>query len=571
MKKSFEVNLGGRLFNMNEDAYELLNEYIEQLRNTFSEKEGGDEIINDIEIRLGELCETRMREGCARIVDFEMIDEFITRMGRPESMTEGLSDEETPTNDSDEPKAAHSDNHEAWRNAMLLGKKLYRDTSNGILGGVCSGIAAYTGLNVWLLRVVSIIAFYIIGLLTVIVYLIAWIALSAATSLTDLLRMRDIKPLPGERLEDAWLREYERATAEIMAGVKRDNKGCLGAFMSAIIVVIVALLLISIILFYSFLDFVKPFIMHDMGIASMPYGYGDDKAIFFGMLSSMWGNIANVLLLPAVVIIPLYLIVHYTLRKKNKVKPLKRWLKITLVTVWLLMVGALAYTAHTCNIDDICGIGGNIRTHIKYDMTTEEEVEEYLEQINGMEDELKKALCNHFALADNYTYSKQCKRLLWYHIAASYSATAIPFVCECTQLDDKAVWSIIPRDEWKECLNNIETASKIEIVGRSTETAELYCVIDTTNKQLWIDKGRCTDMGNIQIEMNSIPGWQVEILQEEYPLELHPECFALSLKIYRIDSLLKGTLPKMTLHENRNGAIIPTEIRHTLYRTRETK
>ena len=93
MKKSFEVNLGGRLFNMNEDAYELLNEYIEQLRNTFSEKEGGDEIINDIEIRLGELCETRMREGCARIVDFEMIDEFITRMGRPESMTEGLSDE----------------------------------------------------------------------------------------------------------------------------------------------------------------------------------------------------------------------------------------------------------------------------------------------------------------------------------------------------------------------------------------------------------------------------------------------------------------------------------------------
>ena len=44
MKKSFEVNLGGRLFNMNEDAYELLNEYIEQLRNTFSEKEGGDEV-----------------------------------------------------------------------------------------------------------------------------------------------------------------------------------------------------------------------------------------------------------------------------------------------------------------------------------------------------------------------------------------------------------------------------------------------------------------------------------------------------------------------------------------------
>ena len=567
MKKSFEVNLGGRLFNMNEDAYELLNEYIEQLRNTFSGKEGGDEIINDIEIRLGELCETRMREGCARIVDFEMIDEFITRMGRPESMTEGLSDEETPTNDCDESKTTHSDNHEAWRNAMLLGKRLYRDTSNGIFGGVCSGIAAYTGLNVWLLRVISIITFYIIGLLTAIVYLIAWIALPAATSLIDLLRMRDVKPLPGERLEDAWQREHERATAEIMAGVKRDNKGCLGGC----IVAIVALFIIPFILLFSFFDFVVPFIMHDMGLASMPDGYGDDKAIFFGMLSSMWSNILNILLLPAVVIIPLYLIVHYILRKKNKVKPLKHWLKITLVTVWLLMVGALAYTTHTCNIDDISGIGGNIHTHIKYNMTTEKEIEEYLEQINDNSTELKKTLSSYFALADNYTYSKQCKRLLWYHIAASDSATAIPFVCECTQLDDKAVWSIIPRDEWKEYLNNIETASKIEIVGRSTETAELYCVIDTTNKQLWIDKSRSTDMGNIQIETNSIPGWQAEIVKEGYPLELHPECFALSLKIYRMGSLLKGALPKMTLHESKNGAIISSEIRHTLHRTRETK
>ena len=125
MKKSFEVNLGGRLFNMNEDAYELLNEYIEQLRNTFSGKDGGDEIIADIEVRLGELCETRMREGSARIVDFSMIDEFITRMGRPESLAQESADEQENTPETSATDSDGQYKREPWRDAMLLGKKLF--------------------------------------------------------------------------------------------------------------------------------------------------------------------------------------------------------------------------------------------------------------------------------------------------------------------------------------------------------------------------------------------------------------------------------------------------------------
>ena len=54
MKKSIEINLGGRIFNIDDDAYELLNENIESLRANFKDNEEGEEIVADIELRLGE-------------------------------------------------------------------------------------------------------------------------------------------------------------------------------------------------------------------------------------------------------------------------------------------------------------------------------------------------------------------------------------------------------------------------------------------------------------------------------------------------------------------------------------
>ena len=73
MKKSIEINLGGRIFNIDDDAYELLNEYIESLRANFKDNEEGEEIVADIELRLGELCEERMHDGRARIIDYAMV------------------------------------------------------------------------------------------------------------------------------------------------------------------------------------------------------------------------------------------------------------------------------------------------------------------------------------------------------------------------------------------------------------------------------------------------------------------------------------------------------------------
>ena len=63
MKKNITINLCGRLFNIDEDAYELLQHYMDTLRSYFAKQEGGDEIADDIEIRIAELFDELKQQG----------------------------------------------------------------------------------------------------------------------------------------------------------------------------------------------------------------------------------------------------------------------------------------------------------------------------------------------------------------------------------------------------------------------------------------------------------------------------------------------------------------------------
>lgn len=47
MKKDITINLCGRLFQMDEDAYEMLSTYEQSLRNYFRSREGGEEIAEE--------------------------------------------------------------------------------------------------------------------------------------------------------------------------------------------------------------------------------------------------------------------------------------------------------------------------------------------------------------------------------------------------------------------------------------------------------------------------------------------------------------------------------------------
>ena len=80
MKKNININLCGRLFNIDEDAYELLKNYMDTLHNYFKGQIGGDEIADDIEQRIAELLDELKANGIVAI-NIDHIKNVINRIG----------------------------------------------------------------------------------------------------------------------------------------------------------------------------------------------------------------------------------------------------------------------------------------------------------------------------------------------------------------------------------------------------------------------------------------------------------------------------------------------------------
>src|SRR6187549_2432149 len=145
MKKIINMNLSGRVIPIEDSAYEKLQAYIESLRRYFSKEEGRDEIINDIESRIAELMNDKVRKGAACVTDAD-IEEIITSMGRPEDF------DAADTADTTEP--AQKGQQQQYSYAQTRAKKrLYRDSSDKFIGGVCSGIAAYLNVDPSIVRI----------------------------------------------------------------------------------------------------------------------------------------------------------------------------------------------------------------------------------------------------------------------------------------------------------------------------------------------------------------------------------------------------------------------------------
>ena len=87
MKKTLTVNLGGTVFHIDEDAYQLLDKYLSNLRIHFRKEEGSEEIMNDFEMRISELFGERIRLG-HEVITIEHVEEVINRMGKPEEIAE---------------------------------------------------------------------------------------------------------------------------------------------------------------------------------------------------------------------------------------------------------------------------------------------------------------------------------------------------------------------------------------------------------------------------------------------------------------------------------------------------
>ena len=173
MKKTLTVNLGGTVFHIDEDAYRLLDNYLSNLKIHFRKEAGADEIIDDIERRISELFAEKLTAG-SQVITITDVEEVIARMGKPEDM-EAENDSEPSVGN-----ATRTTRH----------RRLYRNPDDKLLGGVISGMAAYLGWDVTLLRLLLLVVL-ICGVGTLIpVYIVCWLVIPEARTAAEKLSMR---------------------------------------------------------------------------------------------------------------------------------------------------------------------------------------------------------------------------------------------------------------------------------------------------------------------------------------------------------------------------------------------
>ena len=177
MNKVININFQGRILPIEEMAYENLKQYIESLRTYFEQEEGKDEIINDIECRVAELCEDRLKKGAVCITEQD-IDLIITSIGRPADFeAQDGFEANTTTNTTNNTGTNQAQSNTQNAGEPTYQKRLYRDEQNKVLGGVCAGIANYLNLDPIIIRVLWILLFGI----SFFAYLLLWIAVPSTS------------------------------------------------------------------------------------------------------------------------------------------------------------------------------------------------------------------------------------------------------------------------------------------------------------------------------------------------------------------------------------------------------
>ena len=195
MKKTFPVNINGKIFYIDEDAYKLLQDYLSQLRATFPGQEGS-EIVSDIECRISELFDERILSG-ADVIVLEDVNNVIEVMGRPEQLSDEADFAAEDSNESAGTPPPHTQRPAGCPPPPPIHKKLYRDIRHKVFGGVLAGLAQYTGWDVTVMRIlVTAIAilptpFFSVSVWTcILIYLIAWMVIPPARTPRQILEMQ---------------------------------------------------------------------------------------------------------------------------------------------------------------------------------------------------------------------------------------------------------------------------------------------------------------------------------------------------------------------------------------------
>ena len=330
MKEVKKCSISGVAFTMDADAYEALETYLESLKTTYKDTADGAEIVADIEARIAELILSA--QDSTRVVEKPLILNIIRQMGTAEDISE-----EEPGRSPEEPR---------------IPRRLYRDTENAKLGGVCAGIGKYFDVDpVWirlamflpiLLTVFQWIPFMrwtgpmmgnLFGIF-VICYIIMWFAVPAPRTARQKLEMN------GEKITAQSIRETTEASASCDPDAKA--KPIVAEAVSVFgKVVLILLKLIAGVIVFSLIVLAIVLVVGLLGVIISGPG-----SIFPSQLDNdIWVSIFGITSLLIPVILLIYVLMCLIASRKPGGKPVLGFFLVWLASI-AACIGAALYEGH---------------------------------------------------------------------------------------------------------------------------------------------------------------------------------------------------------------------------------
>lgn len=177
MNKTIIINISGVIFHIEEDAYETLKNYMNEIKGHFASFKDNFEIITDIENRIAEMFSELLATESKQVIVQADVNLVVTKMGTPSD----FGDESTE--DYSQPEAYQFE---------PIKRKLFRDTDDRMIGGVCSGIGHYFGVEPVWFRVLLAVLFFVFGT-GLFAYILLWIIMPKAKTRTDKMEMKGEK------------------------------------------------------------------------------------------------------------------------------------------------------------------------------------------------------------------------------------------------------------------------------------------------------------------------------------------------------------------------------------------
>jgi phage shock protein PspC (stress-responsive transcriptional regulator) len=335
MKKTMKVSLGGFAYDLEEDAFLLLDNYLNTIKSRLGTEKEAHDIIQDIEDRISELFAEK--KGTQEAISADIVKEIIEILGKPEEIV------------------SESANPGSQSFYSRTNKRMYRDSDHSYIAGVCSGLGEFFGTDPIVIRILFIVLLCLHGF-GLLLYIVLWIALPRAITPKQKLEMKG-EPINVSNIEKTIREEYTQVNESLK---KRGVGGFIEklvyfigrllywfiqfllvlvkAIAIIIAIVLIISMLVTIVIVFSVVFFGGAIVNHAVPeIHGIPLS--EVITSMFEFSSTIWLTIPIFL----IIAIPLFALLYLGIRILFRFKARDGMIGLIAASVWIVAIVILAF------------------------------------------------------------------------------------------------------------------------------------------------------------------------------------------------------------------------------------